>query len=189
MKIKEHTIEQKYEDADGCITTRTTKETTAIQRNNEPDYIKIYTKMWCEFNDVPEAYRQLFFSLIVRMSYCNSHDQEMGQLVYTGVPWRDAIMQECGWTARDSLMKGLKALCNCGAIRKISRGVYQINPSYAGKGEWQYNPRLNRGGIEDLVAKFKFSEKEVEAEFVWSESKPKKDIDSITVRVKKEKKE
>lgn len=156
------------EDADGNIKTSSVEKVTNIQRNNEPDYIKLYTKMWCEFNDIPMAYRELFLQLVIRMTYCNSADLGNSQLVNTGKPWSTSIMKALNWKDR-MYQKGLKALCECEAIKKVGRGVYQINPQYAGRGEWKYNPRLKRGGIEDLVVSFNFKDKSVDTKIVWAD--------------------
>lgn len=156
------------EDADGNIKTSSVEKVTNIQRNNEPDYIKLYTKMWCEFNDIPMAYRELFLQLVIRMTYCNSADLGNSQLVNTGKPWSTSIMKALDWKDR-MYQKGLKALCECEAIKKVGRGVYQINPQYAGRGEWKYNPRLERGGIEDLVVSFNFKDKSVDTKIVWAD--------------------
>lgn len=154
--IKEvHTVE----DSDGNITVDT-KE-TVVQALQEPDYIKLYTNMWCEFKDIPVAYRNLFLELVMRMTYCNSTDLEHSQLVNTGKPWNEEIMQKLGWKS-NMYQKGLKLLCDFGAIKKVNRGVYQINPQFAGKGAWKYNPKLNQGGVKDLVATFNFREKSVD---------------------------
>ena len=109
-------------DADGREETTTKETTRSIQRNTEPDYIKLYTKMWAEFNGIPVPYRDLFLELVTRMTYCNSRDLENSQLVNTGRPWSDSIMAALGWKQR-MYQKGLRALCDCGAIRQVSRGV------------------------------------------------------------------
>ena len=165
-------------DANGKEQTTTKESTRSIQRNMEPDYIKLYTKMWCEFNNIPVPYRDLFLELVTRMTYCNSRDLKNSQLVNTGKPWSDAIMNALGWKQR-MYQKGLRALCDCGAIRQVSRGVYQINPEYAGRGEWKYNPRLERGGVEDLVATFKFSSGTVDTKIVWADNGEDSDFNQI----------
>lgn len=154
-------------DAEGNETKTVVRTSKKKGRSEEPDYIKLYTKMWCEFNNIPEAYHKLFLALASRMSYCNSSDLENSQLVNTCKPWSESIIKECGWSSDVSLKKGLQALAKSGAIKKVGRGVYQINPDYAGKGTWNYDPKLNRGGVEDLVATFHFGERKVEANFVW----------------------
>lgn len=164
------------EDADGNITIQ--KQETIIKKEKEPDYIKLYTKVWCEFNQIPDTYRLLFLELIQRMSYCNSHDLANSQIVYTGAPVSTAIMQTLGWK-RAMYQRGLQKLCECNAITKINRGVYQINPNYAGRGGWKYNPKEDRGGVKDLVAKFNFATKEVETEIIWADDGENDDINEM----------
>lgn len=154
-------------DADGNETQEIKETTRVYDKLEEPEYIKLYTDMWCKFNNVPDAYVRLFLSLIVRMSYCDAKDLEHSQLVNTGKPWSETIMNECGWTSDVSLKKGLKALSDCNAIRRVGRGVYQINPSFAGKGLWKYNPKSKQGGISDLVATFDFANKTVNTKIKW----------------------
>lgn len=156
-------------DAEGLEETTTVEKTRTVERSSEPDYIKLYTRMWCEFNQIPPRHRPLFLQLVTRMSYCNTSSLGTSQIVYTSGPNGIAIREALGWKQKDSLMKGLKALKDCGAIRMVSRGVYQINPSYAGRGEWKYNPKFDRGGVEDLVATFDFASGEVETKIIWTD--------------------
>lgn len=156
-------------DADGNETSTIIEKSVTREKFTEPDYIKIYTNMWCEFNEIPLAYRQLFLSLAVRMTYCNTKDLKNSQIVSTSVPYRDAIMSECGWTSRESYQKGLKVLCDCKAIKRITRGVYQINPSYAGRGKWLYDSRQHQGGIKDLRTEFQFADKKVNTQIIWAD--------------------
>lgn len=165
-------------DEDGNETTTSTEKTTNIQRCTEPDYIKIYTRMWCEFNNIPTTYRDLFLQLVIRMTYCTSADLRHSQLVHTGTPWSEDIMQALGWKKR-MYQRGLKALCDCGAIRKVTRGVYQINPQYAGKGEWKYNPKLQRGGVEDLVTQFRFKDGTVSTTILWADDGQDTELNSM----------
>lgn len=170
-------------EQDGMESTVIVETTKKLEKATEPDYIKLYTRMWCEFNGIPECHRALFLELATRMSYCNKSDLGTSQIVYTGEPNATAICQAIGWKQKDSLMKGLKALVNCGAIRKVNRAVYQINPSYAGRGEWKYNPKLDRGGVEDFIARFDLRKGTVETQIVWSTTEDENlgNIDSIVV--------
>ena len=171
MSIAVYREDRTVIDADGNEQKTSVERTANIQRNEEPDYIKLYTRMWCEFNEIPLPYRELFLQLATRMSWCNSTSLPYAQLVNTGQPWRDGIMAALGWRSKAMYQRGLKALCDCNAIRQVGRGVYQINPMYAGKGEWKYNPRLQHGGVEDLVAVFRFSAtgKTVDTKIVWAD--------------------
>lgn len=137
------------------VSTKEKRVTREVKRLDEPDYIKLYTNMWCEFNGIPAAYRNLFLELAVRMSYTDASNLSMSQIVYTGKPISDDICKCLGWQNR-MYQKGLKVLCDCGAIRKVNRGVYQISPKYVGRGKWKYDPRLKQGGVSELVASFDF---------------------------------
>lgn len=168
-KTIEKEVIRTFEDAEGNITKEITRTTSKMKIDNEPDFIKIYTKMWCEYNQIPYRYRQLFFSLACRMSYCISSNPEASQIVFVQKPITDAILEECGWKTKDPLMKGLKVLCDCKAIKKLSRACYQINPAYAGRGEWKYNPRLERGGVKDLITTFEFDKNTVKTQIVFAD--------------------
>ena len=148
----------------------TIKETSAkIERSSEPDYIKIYTDMWCEFNQIPQRWRELFLQLAIRMSYANSNDLENSQTVVVYGMISKSITEACGWKDKSNLRRGLKALCDCGAIKNVGRATYQINPSYASKGSWKYNPKLANGGVEDLIAVFKFKDKSIKTDIIWAD--------------------
>ena len=165
-------------DEKGNETTSIKETTTNFNRNEEPDYIKLYTKMWCEFNEIPLSARNLFLELITRMSYCNTANLKNSQIVYTGKPWSTAIQEKLGWKDR-MYQKELKKLCDCNAIKKVTRGVYQINPSYAGKGEWKYNPKLERGGIEDLIAQFNFKDGTIDTKIIWADDGQENEINEM----------
>lgn len=149
------------------------ERTWTTERTGEPDFIKLYTEAWPPKKSIPNkddspagkkaaagkdtaqqtlpsVYRFLLVVLAARMSYCDSDDLQHSQLVMTGEPYRDDIMEIMGWGNRDSLQKGLRVLCECNAIRKVSRGCYQVNPRYAAKGQWIYNPRIPQSNVKGL---------------------------------------
>lgn len=166
MKYHEEIHEMTFIDKDGNETTEKTSTIKEIGRSTEPDYIKLYTNIWCEFNGIPIRWRDLFLYLACEMSYANSKTPDMGQIVYIHSMMRDAIMKEFGWK-ESNLKAGIKALVDCNAIRRLRRGIYQINPTYAGRGDWKYNPKLDRGGIENIRAMFDFAKKTVETEITF----------------------
>lgn len=172
-KYFEKTRETEKITPDGKRTITTTTESKAINPSDEPDYIKLYTRMWCEFNSVPEKWRPLFLALVCRMSYASLKSSTGGQVVYTIGTNAEEIMKECGWKTKDPLYRGLTELCNCNAIHKIGRGQYQINPQYAGRGPWRYNASQEQGGIKDLIAKFDFAKGEVDTEIIWASADKK----------------
>lgn len=165
-------------DEQGNETTTSIEKKINYQKHSEPEFIKLYTDMWCVYNEIPNAYRNLFLQLALRMSYCNSTDLKSSQIVYTGEPISTEICSILNWK-RNMYQKGLKVLVECNAIRRINRGVYQINPSYAGKGLWKYDSRLKQGGIEDLITTFRFKDHEVETQVIWADDGSDSEINNI----------
>jgi hypothetical protein len=172
---KNHEEEKSYDDQGNLVKTSSKDTLTVKSYQQEPDYIKIYTRMWCEYNEIPVKWRPLFLALVTRMTYCNMPDNptvnhgETGQLVWTGEPFATAICKECGWNQKQSLYNGLKALCKCGAIRLYRKSCYQINPQYAGRGSWRYDPKKAQGGVENLTATFNFSTHTNSTQITWSD--------------------
>jgi hypothetical protein len=156
-KIITQTEESRTQHPDGSITIDSSSKTRKVEVSNEPDYIKIYTDMWCSFNGIDPRWRELFLQLASRMSYASITSPHGGQTVIVYGAVSDEITAACGWQDKSTLRKGLKALADCKAIKHVSRSMYQINPSYAGRGEWKYNPRLDRGGVENIIATFDFA--------------------------------
>lgn len=108
-----------------------------MTRNTEPDYIKIYTGVWRENNQIPEKWRPLFMELATRMAGAEpltKSEADGGQLVYTREPYKTYICNALGIQSRQ-YQRGLADLCRCNAVKKVSRGVYQVNPQYAVRGK------------------------------------------------------
>jgi hypothetical protein len=139
-------------DGEGNVKeVKITSATTTLAKNDEPDYIKIYAKNWLYYNMIPKKWQLLFLQLAVRMQYC--HAKRLGttaQVVNTGKPTIDIICQALEYNPQ-TYRNGLIELVKCGAIRRLERGVYQINPKIASKGHWKYNPRHDQGGVNRLV--------------------------------------
>ena len=163
-------------DSNGQIIEQHTEE-TYLHKDNEPDYVKIYTDL-LRFKQFPCSYRELFLQLAIRMSYCSIDDPDCSQIVYVMGPHKKVIMSACGWQTETPLVKGLKALCDCGAIRRVSRGIYQINPSYAAKGSWKFNKKNKTGGVKDLREWYMVADRIASGQIVYdNECMPEKDDD------------
>lgn len=182
MPIYESTKELETRiDENGNEQTTIIEKIKKRERSSEPDYIKLYTRVWCEFNQIPDRARPLFLELVCHMSYANTNEKDGGQLVATGGPVQESICKKLNIT-RSTYQRYLRDLCECNAIRSISRGYYQISPNYAGRGEWKYNPRLNRGGVEELVATFKLNvngEKSCNTTIVWADNGESTEMNKI----------
>lgn len=165
------TIREVKDQNGNVVGTESIKNSLSINKNDEPPYIKIYTQMWCQFNRVPERWHSLFFSLVCRMTYADMTSETGGQVVHTSGTTANSIVKELGWKSKDTLYRGLQALCDCKAIRKLGKGEYQVNPQYAGRGPWRYNAQAKQGGVKDLIAKFSFRDKQVETFIEWDDKR------------------
>lgn len=138
---------------DGTKTEHTEKHDVEIT-SGEPAYIKLYMDNWMMkdsdtyggSNGIPQRYRLLFLELAMHMSPCDYTDLEQSQIVNVYGKHKKIYMDAMGWKNDSSLKQGLKALCNCEAIRRVDRGIYQINPSYAAKGKW-LNARADKNPV------------------------------------------
>lgn len=157
-------VEQVFDKDGNLLSEKTTNKTKRIVKMTEPDYIKLYTQIWSDpsQNKIPISYRPLFLELASRMSYCDAGDLGHSQLVMTGAAYQDSILRALGLCHRDSLQKGLKALCDCNAIRRIQKGIYQVNPRYAAKGQWKYNPMKTQSSLEEFIAYYEEEKEKAE---------------------------
>jgi|GEM_PF-5184937 len=166
---KEEKTTTNYED--GRIST-VTCETSGYFKNNEPEFIKIYESGYSQLLELTNPiYCSLFMFLATHMTYCDTanHAEHGGQIIYTGKPFSDHIRKKFKWSER-MLYVGLDVLCKAGALRKIKRGAYQVNPKYAGRGEYKFNAKLERGGIEDLSKSFNVDDGEVKNEIIYADN-------------------
>ena len=164
-KVQEYVMVEQVLDKDGnVVSEKETTKTKRIDKVTEPDYIKLYTEKWNGKggNPIPIGYRPLFIELASRMSYCEADDFEHSQLVLTSGIYQEAIMKALGLGSRDSLQKGLKALCDCNAIRRVQRGMYQVNPEFDRKGKWKYNVRVSRSSLDEFVDYYSWEKKKAE---------------------------
>lgn len=169
-------------DSDNQIVSTVTEE-KSIKKDQEPNYIKIYTAMFFEFKQFPVQYRELFLQLAMHMTYCNSEDLDGSQLVCVSGHIKKSILSACGWNNDSSLARGLKKLCDCGAIRRVAKGQYQVNPEFAGKGAWKFDSKLKQGGIKDLIANFRFSDNSVNTAIIYNDEDTYGVPDQITYTV------
>ena len=121
------------------------------KQEREPDFYKLY-----RLDDVPMQWRRLFSLLACFMSYTDATNErtlQFSQIVYTGMV-KDKLMQVMGWETGSMYQKGLRELTKCGAIRHLARGVYQVNPTIAAKGSWEYDKRRRQGGVKKFTEYF-----------------------------------
>lgn len=165
-------ITEVLDDSGKVKEKRVVKKEFAKSYDTEPEYIKLYTDVWCTFYDVPVVYKELFLQLAMHMTPVDCNSLETSQLVYTTGPMRDYYIKSCGWKSYESMAKGLKALCECNAIKKIKNGIYQVNPSFAARGKWLDAKDGEDGkftGLKSLRLTFDFLSGKMSTDVTYSE--------------------
>lgn len=89
---------------------------------------------WSRFNEIPSKWHDLFLSLANKASSYDGYSPDASQIVLLSVASK-TVLKECGWETKDPMYKGLKVLTECGALKKVSRGVYRINSDIVMKGD------------------------------------------------------
>lgn len=163
---------QQLDEFGEVVSTQETTKTTNYKKNTEEEYIKIYTKMICVFQDLPAECAPLMIALASLMSYANAEDTEHfgGQLVGITQLVREQIQQQLG-ISKATFFKHIKRLEDANIIRKVGgsrSATWQVNPNYFGKGLWEFNPKYGYGGIKDLRATFNFADKTVKTEIEYA---------------------
>ena len=129
------------------------RESTTVSRikSNEPDYVKLYIKAWCDFKEIKGINTSFLYQLLPYMTYATE-----SQLLILSSYVKEEIAKTLGWslnTYQQRFSRELKKLVKAGVISHIKTSTYQVNPELIGKGEWK--------DIRNLRATFNLSNGEV----------------------------
>lgn len=102
-------------------------------------FIRIDTESWQRNNSIPEEYRSFFICLACNMGNIDLYDFDADcfdtrQAVIMDRGLAERLCGEMGWPGMARLRKGIRALCDCGAIRRAATGVYEVSKRYASLG-------------------------------------------------------
>ena len=121
-----------------AISGEVTKEIVSVNkfRSEEPDYVKLYIKAWCEFKEIKGINTAFLYQLLPSMTYA-----QHGQIIYTNSAMKKNIAKCLKWSEKTACQRAsleIRKLCDAGILRKIQNGEYQVNPELIGKGEWKH---------------------------------------------------
>ncbi|MGE4415509.1 MAG: replication/maintenance protein RepL [Bacteroidales bacterium] len=105
---------------------------------DEPPYVKMYLDSLLYLKDMPKGYNVVLNALLKRMSYAGDAD---GQVIVVNKAVKERISKELGISVSriDNVMGDLT---KGELLYRIDRGMYRVNPSFFGKGDWQDIARL-----------------------------------------------
>lgn len=106
---------------------------------DEPNYIKLYLQDIMYFSDMPKQYASLVACLLKRVSYAGNED---GMCIVLAPRIKKSICDELNWKRVSSLDNALQKLLSGKVLFRVDRSMYQLNPYFFGKGDWQDIARL-----------------------------------------------
>ena len=100
----------------------------------EPPFVKLYLKDIMYLSDLSGRYVPLLVSLLKRANFANDKRPMCVALV---PDIKADIMKECGWSSVGTLNNAINDLVNGGLVKRVGRGLIQLNPHLFGVGKWE----------------------------------------------------
>lgn len=100
----------------------------------EPPFVKLYLQDIMYLSDLSGRYVPLLISLLKRADFANS---ERPMCVALVPDIKKDIMTEVGWNSLGTLNNAINDLVNGGVIKRVGRGLIQLNPHLFGVGKWE----------------------------------------------------
>lgn len=105
-----------------------TSVTQTVKLDQEPSFIKLYTKDMCKLNDVPKSANSVLNALLEHTNYRNE--------IVLASHTKDRICDNLK-IKKPSLDNAILKLVKSELIVRVGRGVFSLNPYVFGKGKWQ----------------------------------------------------
>lgn len=130
-------ITTKLVDEKGNV--KETRENMKLSWGAEPPYIKLYLQDVLYLSDMPKSHENILFELLKRATYAGD---KYGMTVTLSSGMKQIIAEELKIKNVRSINNALSELVKGNVLFRIATGVYQFNPYFFGKGEWQDIARL-----------------------------------------------
>lgn len=150
----------------GDVISQTIKK--KVSWESEPPYIKLYLQDVLYFQDMPKSHENILFELLKRATYAGEKD---GMQVGLSSGIKKIIAKNLGLKSVHSIDNSLYELVKGKVIFRVDTGVYNLNPVFFGKGDWQDVARLRleinydeiKGKTFKAVCSYKEDEKNIVA--------------------------
>lgn len=136
-----------YNNNTGEITHHESKKVTEGYVECEPPFVKMYLDTVLNLKDIPSALNPILYEILKRMPWA-SEDQVVSLNKYIKEQIANSVDMVLG-TVNNAITEFVKKEV---LIRK-ARGVYQVNPKYFAKGDWN--------SVKSLRMKIEFSDKDI----------------------------
>lgn len=102
----------------------------------EPAYIKLYIQDVLYLRDMPAGLTGVMYALLKEATYADK-----GLRIYLPTGLKKELIAAVG-TTKAAFDNALSKLCKGQIIRRVSTGVYELNPFFFGRGEWKDIDRI-----------------------------------------------
>lgn len=150
--IMKTNTEKVVKDAEGkVLSVETRTDTQAIKKNEENEYVKMYTDKILDLIDDKLSNKQFKFIILLTkyVGYADVNDLNGGMIIKLDTRTKKEIQNKLG-IQESYFYKTIKELKKKRLIKKIDKGYYQLNPFFFGKGYYEYRPSYKQGGIKDI---------------------------------------
>lgn len=130
-KVKETHEVVEYDGTTGEVVSHRRNTVTAWE--SEPPYVKLYLDTVLYLKDLPKGYSGILYQLLRRMHYAGDAD---GHCIVINAAVKRRIGDELG-VSTSRIDNVLSDLVKGDLLKRLDRGLYQVNPYLFGYGEWQ----------------------------------------------------
>ena len=134
--VKQSTTET-IQTPEGELISRRTNQT--LSWGAEPPFIKIYLQDVLYLSDIPRSHENILFELLKRATYAGD---EYGMTVSLSSGLKKIIAKNLNIKNVRSINNALSELVKGKILFRVGTGMYQFNPYFFGKGDWQDISRL-----------------------------------------------
>ncbi|MFH5837451.1 replication/maintenance protein RepL [Proteiniclasticum sp. C24MP] len=125
-------IETNFVDVNGEIYAQSTKK--VLSWGTEPPFIKLYLQDILYLSDIPNKHERVLYELLKRVTYAGETN---GMEVVINSALKRRIAEELGFKNIGSISNAITDLVKGKIIIRRDTGIYQFNPYFFGKGDWQ----------------------------------------------------
>lgn len=130
-------VETEVFDKNGKMISKRANRT--LSWGSEPPFIKLYLQDVLYLSDLPKHNEKILFQLLKRSTYAGD---EHGMTVSLSAGTKRIMAKELEIKNIRSINNALSELTKGKILIHIDTGVYQFNPYFFGKGDWQDIARL-----------------------------------------------
>lgn len=146
--------EEKINQTTGEIElTHSEQTTTHTEKTSEPNFIKLYLDHLAIFNGVSLTVNPILAEILRRTTYADDKAGGHQVVINRAVKKRIAETLKC---SESKINNAITVFVDNHYLKRLDRGLYEVNPNYFGKGDW--------GNIQKLRANYDYTEHTITTE-------------------------